>query len=462
VFAQDSAVIVTANNSLPNKYIKAIDAKSDKLSNTLDAKTTKYLRRFQKQENRLLRKISNKVDSSTSQRLFTDAEKQYQQLSERIRGARKLTHYIPRLDTMITSLQFLDKHRELFSQSKDLQGKLATSMGKINEFKSELQKAEDLKQFLKERRAYLKQQLEQAGLSNQLKKLNKEYFYYCEEVKAIHEDLDNPDKIERKTFELLSRTGIFQEFLRKNSFLATLFRSPGSTGGSASVPTPLPGLQTTTQVSQIIQQQLGNAGPNAMQQLQQNVQQAQTLAQELKDKINKAGGSSDDETPNFKPNPQHIKSFFRRLEFGTSIQSQRGNNYFPATTTVALTAAYRLSDKKLIGIGMGEIIGLGTGWNHLQFSQSGLNLRNFIDWRIKMSSLWLTGGYEMNYLSAFNSIEQLKQYNAWQQSGLIGLSKKYNVGKKFKGSLQLLWDFLSYRQMPRGKSIVFRTGFNLK
>src|SRR6185369_9103362 len=138
--------------------------------------------------------------------------------------------------------QFFDKHRELFSQSKDLQGKLATSMGKINEFKSELQKAEDLKQFLKERRAYLKQQLEQAGLSNQLKKLNKEYFYYCEEVKAIHEDLDNPDKIERKTFELLSRTGIFQDFLRKNSFLATLFRSPGSTGGSASVPTPLPGL----------------------------------------------------------------------------------------------------------------------------------------------------------------------------------------------------------------------------
>jgi hypothetical protein len=198
-----------------------------------------------------------------------------------------------------------------------------------------------------------------------------------------------------------------------------------------------------------------------MGQLQQNMQQAQTLLQQLKDKINQQGGSSDEEMPDFKINPQHVKSFLRRLELGTSLQTQRGSNYFPATTTVALSVAYRLSDKNDVGCGVGEIIGLGTGWNHIRFTQSGVNLRSFIDWQLR-GSIWMTGGYEMNYLPAFNSIEQLRQYNAWRRSGLAGVSKRYNVGKKLKGSLQLLWDFLSYSELPRGQPFIFRTGFNLK
>ena len=51
---------------------------------------------------------------------------------------------------------------------------------------------------------------------------------------------------------------------------------------------------------------------------------------------------------------------------------------------------------------------------------------------------------------------------AWQQSGLVGLSKilslKTKVFKKTK--LQLLWDFLCYEQVPRGQPIKFRIGYN--
>jgi hypothetical protein len=51
---------------------------------------------------------------------------------------------------------------------------------------------------------------------------------------------------------------------------------------------------------------------------------------------------------------------------------------------------------------------------------------------------------------------------SWQQSGLIGLSKIISVKTKFfkKTRLQLLWDFLSYEQVPKAQPIKFRVVYN--
>jgi len=66
----------------------------------------------------------------------------------------------------------------------------------------------------------------------------------------------------------------------------------------------------------------------------------------------------------------------------------------------------------------------------------------------------------MNYNSAFKNIEPLKNYNAWQTSALIGLSKKYQISKKLKGNMQLLYDFLAYRHVPVSQPVLFRVGYN--
>ncbi|HYC29754.1 MAG TPA: hypothetical protein VEB42_13070, partial [Chitinophagaceae bacterium] len=72
---------------------------------------------------------------------------------------------------------------------------------------------------------------------------------------------------------------------------------------------------------------------------------------------------------------------------------------------------------------------------------------------------YASGGYEQNYRAAFRSIDQLRQ-NAWQQSALLGISKKYRISKKFKGNMQLLYDFLHAQQVPRAQPVVFRMGYN--
>jgi hypothetical protein len=124
---------------------------------------------------------------------------------------------------------------------------------------------------------------------------------------------------------------------------------------------------------------------------------------------------------------------------------------------------YRVNDKSLIGIGASYKIGWGKSFRQISITHQGAGLRSFVDYNLK-KTFWISGGFEMNYRSAFDKVEELKNLNAWQQSGLVGISKRISVNMKFLKStkVQLLWDFLSYQQMPRTQPIVFRVGYNFK
>jgi hypothetical protein len=95
-------------------------------------------------------------------------------------------------------------------------------------------------------------------------------------------------------------------------------------------------------------------------------------------------------------------------------------------------------------------------------------LRSFLDVKIK-GSFYLSGGYELNYTSAYanltpSSFTQVSTTTSGRtQSGLIGLSKVVSLQSKYlkKTKLQLLWDFLSYRQMPHTPPVLFRMAYSL-
>jgi hypothetical protein len=96
-----------------------------------------------------------------------------------------------------------------------------------------------------------------------------------------------------------------------------------------------------------------------------------------------------------------------------------------------------------------------------------VGLRTFVDWKLPLTlwgrsggGLWISGGAEMNYRTEFRRIEVLKNFSAWQQSALIGISKKYSIGKKWKGNAQILYDFLWKEQKPRTQPVVFRVGYS--
>lgn len=457
VCAQDSTTHLSEQLSF--KYIAAAKDKASDIANKLDKKSQKALGQLKKQEDKIIRKLA-KIDSSKAVQLAASAKTKYEALEARLKNPGKLKQYVRGLDSMATSLSFFSSNNELLSRTKEINDKVGSALSKVDELKVQLQKAEDIKAFLRERKQQLKEHLEKLGFAKELKQLNKQAYYYAQQIKEYKDLLNNPRKIEKKTLELLSKTKWFQEFFRKNSMLASLFRLPGNSS-DPNTTANLTGLQTRTQVNNLIQTQIAAGGPDAMERFRQNMQGAQLQLNDLKSRINQSGINGDGEMPDFKPNSQKTKSFFKRLEYGFNIQSQKGNNYFPATSDIALFGGFKIDDNKVIGIGASYKLGLGNGWNNIRLTHQGIGLRSYIDWKFKGTFL-VSGGYEQNYRSAFRNIAQLNNNNSWQQSGLIGIGKKYKAGRKLNGRMQLLWDFLSYRQMPRTQPVIFRVGFSIK
>lgn len=457
--AQDSS---SAVQPLTEQYVKVVSQKAESIAEKLDKKSRKALAQYKAQEEKLLKKLS-KSDSSAAKQLLESSKAKFQQLEDQLKNPGKLSQYIQGLDSLGTTLNFLQANNPLLSQAKEVKEKLGEAISKVDALKLQLQKAETIKQFFKERKELLQKSLEKFGLVRELKQLNKQVYYYAQQLNEYKAILKDPKKIERKALELLSKTKLWQEFFRKNSMLASLFRLPGGDPNDPANMASLAGLQTRAQVNSIIQTQLSAGGPNAQQQLQQNVQAAQAQLNQLKNKVlQMGGGSSNADMPEgFKPNNQKTKTFLQRLEYGANIQSQKANNFFPVTSDIGLSLGYKLNDKSVIGIGASYKLGWGRGWNHIRLSSEGLGLRSYVDVKLK-GSLWISGGYEQNYRTAFSDFEVLRNRSGWQQSGLVGLSKVISLKTKLfkKTSVKLLWDFMSYRQVPRTQPVVFRIGYN--
>ena len=458
---QAQADTASTSLSISTKYLDQESSKAGDLEQKLDRQSEKVLSKFLKAEQKLQRKLSRK-DSAKAQQVFGSAGQQYAQLQDKLARADKLRQYIPSLDTLSSSLKFLQANPQLMAITREGPAKLKEAMAKVNGLQTQFQKAEEIKKFLRERKEYLKGQLNNLGLGKQLKQLNKQAYYYSAQVNEYKQLLKDHKKAEQKAIELLSRTQLFKDFMRNNSQLASLFRLPGSSAGNAGA-TSLAGLQTRAQVNNLVQQQLTAGGPNAQAQFSQHMQQAQAQLNQLKDKLGKLGnsGGEDMEMPEgFKPNEQRTKSFLQRIELGANIQSQQSNGIFPVTSDIGLSAGYRLNDQSVLGIGASYKMGWGENIRNIRITHQGIGLRSFIEWKLK-GSFWLAGGYEMNYRSGFRRIAELRDRSGWQESGLLGVSKVVDLRSKIlkKTKVQLMWDMLSYRQVPKANAVVFRIGY---
>ena len=219
------------------------------------------------------------------------------------------------------------------------------------------------------------------------------------------------------------------------------------------------GLQTVSLVQNQLQSRIQAIGPNAQQTVQQNIQAAQASLTQLRNRINQFGQNQGSlEMPDFKPNMQRTKSFKQRLEYGSNFQTVRANNFFPLTSDLGMSLGYKLSDKSVIGIGGSYKLGWGKDIRHIRLSHQGIGLRSYMEWKIK-GNFYISGGAEWNYRTEFRNFSILKDINQWQSSALAGLSKKYSIGNKWKGNVQVLFDFLYKKQIPQTQPVVFRTGY---
>lgn len=452
LFAQSSEDSIFSKID-PQKFILAIEKKTSQLEECLIQKSLRTLDRLQKQEEKMYRKMLKGEDSLTAKAALSEIKERYEGFKKSIASSLNpeagSNYYLPKLDTLSTALKFLDQ--------RGINGNLKNAIDKTKSLQGRFQRAEELKQFIKERSNRLK---EQFGLTKSLKRFKKELYYYNEQLNEYKSLLTDSKKRERKMLDLLSRTKPFKDFMRRNSLFASMFRLPAQPGDPVNL-NGLAGLQTSAQVNNLILQQISSGGADAQQQFRQNMQEAQSKMSELKNRIAQHGNNDADMPEGFRPNNQKVKRFRERLEYGANVQTQKGNNFFPVTSDIALSLGYKLNDRSVIGMAASFKIGWGKNWSSMRISTEGLGIRSFIDWKLK-GSFWLSGGYEQNYKSSFRSIQQLRNYSAWQASGLIGISKIVSLKTKFfkNTRVQVLWDFLSYRNVPVTQPLIFRVGYN--
>ncbi|MCK7556137.1 hypothetical protein MKQ70_14370 [Chitinophaga sedimenti] len=463
--AQDSTL--AALQQVPGKYLSEVKGKSKKFEKKLTSRTDKALSRFQKQEEKMQRKLA-KIDSVAAKNIFTRSIDSLGALKANLRGKTAKYEkalngqYNGYLDTLTNSLSFLKDSKEFLGKSKEMKDKLNSSLQSVKELQSKLQYAEQVKAYIRERRQLLKSQLSQyTAFSKDLQKLNKEAYYYAQQIREYKEVFKDRKKAEAKALALLQKTKAFNNFMEKNSQLASLFnfnRMGGGSGmSSADLEQSLAGLQTRTQVEQLIQQRMGGGGPNANAAVSQQMEAARSQFNELKKNFPDADNAA--EMPDFKPNEMKTKSFLQRLEFGGNVQFQRSSKYFPTTSDIAGQVAYKFHKNGSAGMGVAYKVGMGTGWDNIAISHQGVGFRSFVDWKLK-GTFFMNGGYEQNYNVPFGNFNDLKNADTWTGSGLIGISKKYKISSKMKGTAVLLYDFLANTHVPRTDPIKFRLGYN--
>jgi hypothetical protein len=382
--------------------------------------------------------------------------------------------YNGHIDSVNTAIRFLQNSPQLQQGSAGVQ-KLSNNLQSVTSLQNKLNQTEHIRKQIAQRQQQLKQQLQNTPLMKEFTKYRKQLYYYQQQVLAYKEALNDPKQMGAKLLQTAVKFPAFKQFFVNNSELASLFRLPdgnlspfGGTGGGY-------GLQTRADVVQGLQDRFGvqtftaPAGGGASP-FQQQLQAAQGEMQKLKDRFSQVSPTGGDlegaEMPDFKKNPEKTRSFLKRIEWGTNLQTTKSNYYFPVTSDLGLSAGFKLNAKSIIGIGASYKIGFGQNWEKIRITHQGAGIRTFIDWKIPSplggigEGFWISGGAEMNYRARFRRIEVLKNYSAWQQSALLGISKKYSIAKKWKGNAQILYDFLSYRQVPGGQALVFRVGYH--
>ena len=455
----DSTTIII--NKLTGKYATIVDKKVDTYTKRISSKTEKTLVKLSKWEQKIYITL-NKVNPKAANRLFSEPNQTFTDALNKYREGKAMVdgytlRYDQYRDQLLTATKYLEDHKDLLNKTQIEE--FNNHQESLEHLEQQRLASEQLQSFIKERKKQLTQQvLQYLGKSKYLQKISKENFYYVETLRNYKEIFNDINKTEEVVLQTLNKFPAFEKFMKKNSLLASLFKMPGD-GSAADNLASLAGLQTRAQVNNLIQQQIGAGGPNALQEIKNNMNAAQASLQNLKNKVANSYGGANTEDLDFKPNLQKTKTLKQRLEFGTDFQTEKGSSYMPNAINVGLSAGYKINDKSTAGLGLSYRMGVTT-INKFKVSSEGIGLRSFIDWKLK-KQFFVAGGFEMNYFSSFKSLRALGDVDSWQQSALLGISKKIAVKTKMtKGiKFQLLYDFLYREHLPVSKPVVFRVGY---
>ncbi|UPK72481.1 hypothetical protein [Chitinophaga filiformis] len=447
VYAQHSHDSLARHQT--NIYLKSTAKKSALGSKKLMQENTKALDAYILKLERMQKKVAL-FDKQTANQLFPALIAQATAWRGQLQSVGQVpTTYFGYLDTLQGAVKYIGQQstadQNLYQRSKQSVAALQNSLS-VTEQTSNL-----ITQGKQEIMAVL---TPLGKFSAELGGLEKEVFYYRQQIEDYKTILTDPKKREEKLLSFLKARPEFQNFMARNSIFASLFNLPANYNASRS----LEDLQTRTQVESILQRRIGTDAAGR-QLASEQLDAGRTQFDSFKSKY--ASNGNVDDMPSFKPNPLKTKRFWNRLEPGGNIQFQRANYYFPTVADIVAQLAYKFHKSGTAGIGVVYKLGIGKGWEHVAFSHQGFGFRSFLDWKLR-GSIYINGGIEANKPTGFHRIRELENWNGYQMSALIGLCHKVKVAAKRSATTTVLYDFLAARQIPGSQPFKIRFGYTFK
>ncbi len=263
-FSQENGSLADRVLDFPAKLLTGIQKKSKDFELRIERQSENYLQRMAGKEEKLFRKMY-KLDSVQANNLFGQSRQDYAQFIRRIKAKADAIpgnmsgEYLPWLDSMQGSLSFLKQSASLVNQSTAFTQKISSSLEQVRQLQGKLQQTEAIKQFIRERKEQIHQALGRYtnlphNISKEWESLNKEVYYYTQQIREYREALNDPNKMEQKALALLNRFPAFRKFMKDNSILGGLFNVPDNYGTAQA----LAGLQTRDQIQQLIRSRFGS------------------------------------------------------------------------------------------------------------------------------------------------------------------------------------------------------------
>jgi hypothetical protein len=216
------------NIDINKRNLFKIERNMNSINEDIKKKTIKAVVQLQKQESRLKDKLALK-DTGAVKILF-DINNKYPVLIQKIESAvagKRPVEYVPELDSLQTGLKFLEQVKlPLHVPLENWVSTINSVNGSIDGVRTTLDQANEIESYVRDRKRLLKEQFEKYGIAKELKKLERDFFYYQQQLLEYKSMLKDRKKLGTKAMAELRRLPAFTEFMKKNSQIAQLFHLP--------------------------------------------------------------------------------------------------------------------------------------------------------------------------------------------------------------------------------------------
>lgn len=429
-------------------YLTTIEKKVNKYTHAVSKRTIRVLERLSRFEKRIKTGLE-KVNPSAAKRLFGDERASFSYVLERIKSGEKISNTYKASfdwysDKLIVTSRYLVSDTALGIAASVKKKSVET----LDEYKEKLEEQASIGAFIEERKSQLLNEAASVLKKSKLfSKIGKESYYYDLWMESYKDEFSRQKTIEELALKMLSKIPGFNDFSQSNSSLSSVFI--GGTTFSAPIGT-MPVVNGLTPRS-VVQQRIASALP-------QGTNPGSVDPVSIAASSSGLPGTTAARQPEFKVNSQKIKPFFKRLEKGFDLSFRKNSALLPSNASIAARLGYKLNDNSSIGIGFSYLLGIGKAQRKISFSNEGIGFRSYLNWFMK-KGIGVQGGGEWNYNRSFKGIAELRQFNDWQMSALLGVVKKISINNRMSSDIQVLYDFLHQRN-PASSPLIIRFGYS--